>query len=432
MAESKQRSLAGVVQKQSRRAREKLLQNFGKADKTIDELFDGYVNNFNKQQTIALKLQKELRNYVICVKAMQVASKSLMETISEVYEDKWINSDQIPVKCQILETLWEDYCQKINEDVAAPLNSYLNQFPDVKTKIAKRKRKLVDYDGCRHNLGSLQQNTKRRDDLKIAKAKEELDTAKQLYEVLNNELHEELPALYESRIPFFVSNLQTLFSAEVDFHSGNFKINSQLSELMDQLAIENQKGVYAVRKHESPLSQHSVQNLSGDNSFEDKDHRNNDSVGIINGETNTHVNEMNSSYKEEKVVTTTHTVVEQSKTELSSKEKSITNTNEQIKNNCNDQSKKDVVVSEAKKVEELFDIPVEATITDLSSNVLYRVRTTYKYSAEDDDELSFDAGEIIAVIEYENPEEQEEGWLMGYKETTGEKGLFPANFTKPI
>ncbi|XP_023232159.1 amphiphysin-like isoform X1 [Centruroides sculpturatus] len=109
-----------------------LLQNFGKADKTIDEMFDRYVDNFIKQQNIALKLQKELRNYIICVKAMQVASKSLMETISEVYEDKWINSDQIPVKCQILETLWEDYCQKINEAVAAPLNSYLNQFPDMK------------------------------------------------------------------------------------------------------------------------------------------------------------------------------------------------------------------------------------------------------------------------------------------------------------
>ena len=27
---------------------------------------------------------------------------------------------------------------------------------------------------------------------------------------------------------------------------------------------------------------------------------------------------------------------------------------------------------------------------------------------------------------------QEEGWLMGVKESTGQKGLFPANFTKPI
>jgi hypothetical protein len=27
---------------------------------------------------------------------------------------------------------------------------------------------------------------------------------------------------------------------------------------------------------------------------------------------------------------------------------------------------------------------------------------------------------------------QEEGWLMGVKDSTGQKGLFPANFTKII
>lgn len=60
------------------------------------------------------------------------------------------------------------------------------------------------------------------------------------------------------------------------------------------------------------------------------------------------------------------------------------------------------------------------------------MKATYKYVAEDQDELNFEAGELIRVIEYEDPEEQEEGWLMGIKESTNEKGLFPANFTRPI
>jgi SH3 domain len=37
---------------------------------------------------------------------------------------------------------------------------------------------------------------------------------------------------------------------------------------------------------------------------------------------------------------------------------------------------------------------------------LYRVKATYKYTREDADELSFDVGDIIDVIEYEDPEEQ--------------------------
>ncbi|XP_035711814.1 amphiphysin-like [Folsomia candida] len=63
--------------------------------------------------------------------------------------------------------------------------------------------------------------------------------------------------------------------------------------------------------------------------------------------------------------------------------------------------------------------------------VLYRVRATYRYQKEDVDELSFEAGEIIRVIEYEEPEEQEEGWLLGIKEN-GDKGMFPANFCKVL
>ena len=27
---------------------------------------------------------------------------------------------------------------------------------------------------------------------------------------------------------------------------------------------------------------------------------------------------------------------------------------------------------------------------------------------------------------------QEEGWLMGVMESTGQKGMFPANFTRPM
>ena len=38
--------------------------------------------------------------------------------------------------------------------------------------------------------------------------------------------------------------------------------------------------------------------------------------------------------------------------------------------------------------------------------MLYKVKATYKYQAEDMDELAFEVGEIIDVIEYEDPEEQ--------------------------
>ena len=47
-----------------------------------------------------------------------------------------------------------------------------------------------------------------------------------------------------------------------------------------------------------------------------------------------------------------------------------------------------------------------ATTDNLPPGVLYKVKATYKYQAEDMDELQFEVGEIIDVVEYEDPEEQ--------------------------
>lgn len=65
---------------------------------------------------------------------------------------------------------------------------------------------------------------KKRDDAKIAKGREQLEDAKRTYEILNSELHDELPALFDSRILFLVTNLQTLFNAEHTFHDESSKV----------------------------------------------------------------------------------------------------------------------------------------------------------------------------------------------------------------
>ena len=41
-------------------------------DRTADEIFDDHVQNFTKQQNAATKLQKELNNYIRCVKGARI------------------------------------------------------------------------------------------------------------------------------------------------------------------------------------------------------------------------------------------------------------------------------------------------------------------------------------------------------------------------
>lgn len=60
------------------------------------------------------------------------------------------------------------------------------------------------------------------------------------------------------------------------------------------------------------------------------------------------------------------------------------------------------------------------------------MRASHRYTAEDTDELSFDADEIIAVLESFEEDWLDDGWLLGIKESDGTEGVFPANFTKPL
>ncbi|XP_050463809.1 myc box-dependent-interacting protein 1 isoform X3 [Cataglyphis hispanica] len=376
MAESKGALIAKTVQKHAGRAKEKFLQNLGKVDRTADDIFDEHLQNFTRQQNSANKLQKEFNNYIRCVRAVQAASKTLMDSLNEIYESQWTGHDLLYVQAQNLDMLWQDFTHKLADQVLVPLNTYQSQFPEMRKKIDKRGRKLVDYDSQRHNFQSLQCNPKKRDELKVSRGKELLEEAKRTYEQLNSELHDELPALYDSRVLFLVTNLQTLFAAEQVFHTESAKVYSELEAIVDKLANESQRGSYTLKKNTEPQSPKSP-NANSSLIINTKPAQNNISEG-----------------------------------------RSMTNG-------------ADSIILEA-EYENATNFSVGATTDNLPPGVLYRVKATYKYTQEDVDELSFDVGEIIRVVEYDDPEEQEEGWLMGIKEGTNEKGMFPANFTKPL
>jgi len=418
MADTKGGNLSRLVLKQAGRAKEKILQNLGKADKTTDEIFEEHLQNFNTQQVNATRLHKDINNYLRCIRAMQTASKNLMETLSDIYEKEWVGQDMLYVQAQNNEMLWADLAHKLSDQVVIPLNTYQAQFPEMRKKIDKRGRKLIDFDAERHAVQQMQNNPNR-NEAKFIKAKEQMENAKRTYEVLNSELHDELPALHDSRILFLVTNMQTLFAAEEVFHSETAKVYSELEGVVDKLAKEVQKGTLPRKTFPKP------QPITNANPV------------ITNSSPNS-------------------TLASPPKGEWTSSDEGKTNGFDKFKNATNGSSSRSkyggISQSPTKDYEpigghsdtngtsrlngngrsDMYDIPSGATTDNLPPGVLYKVKATYKYQAEDMDELQFEVGEIIDVIEYEDPEEQEEGWLMGIKDSTGQKGLFPANFTKPI
>merc|ERR1712223_1668639 len=408
MADIKTANLAKLVTKQAWRAKEKLLQNLGKADKTTDEIFEEHLLNFNQQQANATRLQKDISNYIRCIKAMQAASKNLSDSLSEVYEPQWTGQDLLTVQGQNSEMLWADLAHKLSDQVLIPLNTYQGQFPEMRKKIEKRGRKLIDFDKERHNVQTLQGNPNR-NEAKYARAKEAMECAKRTYEILNSELHDELPALFDSRVLFLVTNQQTLFAAEEVFHSETAKVYSELEAIIDKLAKDVQKGTLPKKILPKPQSiQSSMNNINSSSNISNSMNMP-PKAAATNGTSPAAGNRGNNQPGYEPIGTNgTH--------------------------NGNNRYSPTTMANNAANLSanQTYDIPVGATTDNLDPGVLYQVKASYKYQAEDVDELNFEVGEVIDVVEYDDPEEQEDGWLMGIKKETGQKGMFPANFTRPV
>ncbi|XP_036713657.1 myc box-dependent-interacting protein 1 isoform X5 [Balaenoptera musculus] len=231
--------IASNVQKKLTRAQEKVLQKLGKADETKDEQFEQCVQNFNKQLTEGTRLQKDLRTYLASVKAMHEASKKLNECLQEVYEPDWPGRDEANKIAENNDLLWVDYHQKLVDQALLTMDTYLGQFPDIKSRIAKRGRKLVDFDSARHHYESLQ-TAKKKDEAKIAKAEEELIKAQKVFEEMNVDLQEELPSLWNSRVGFYVNTFQSIAGLEENFHKEMSKLNQNLSDVL--VSLEKQHG----------------------------------------------------------------------------------------------------------------------------------------------------------------------------------------------
>nr|XP_020463357.1 myc box-dependent-interacting protein 1 isoform X2 [Monopterus albus] len=258
--------VASNVQKKLTRAQEKVLQKLGKADETKDIAFEEEVINFNKQYAEGSKLQRDLRAYLEAVKAMHESSKNLQACLGDMYEPEWYGKSEVDSILEDCDVLWTDYHQKLVDHALISMDTYLGQFPDIKARIAKRDRKLVDYDSARHNYAATHKTKKKDGAIKITKpsslleratpgwaqgilsahniaqsslsrsqAEEELERAQKVFEEINIDLQEELPSLWNSRVGFYVSTFQSLAGFEEKFHKEISRLDQDLYDVLVKL-----------------------------------------------------------------------------------------------------------------------------------------------------------------------------------------------------
>ncbi|XP_029381020.1 amphiphysin [Echeneis naucrates] len=246
MAEIKTGIFAKNVQKRLNRAQEKVLQKLGKADETKDEQFEQVVINFRRQESEGSRLQREMKSYMSAIKGMQQASINLTQSLHEVYEPDWHGKDDVMTIGKDCDALWEDFHNKLVDSTLLNLDAYLQQFPDLKTRVAKRSRKLIDYDSARHHVETLQASGMK-NDRKIMKAEEELKKAQRVFDELNVGLQDELPTLWDSRVGFYIGTYKSVTSLEAKFHREISLVCRQLYEVMTKLAEQHSDKMFTIQ-----------------------------------------------------------------------------------------------------------------------------------------------------------------------------------------
>uniref|UniRef100_A0A3P9NMF8 Amphiphysin n=1 Tax=Poecilia reticulata TaxID=8081 RepID=A0A3P9NMF8_POERE len=246
MAEIKTGIFAKNVQKRLNRAQEKVLQKLGKADETKDEQFEQVVINFKRQESEGARLQREMKSYMSSIKGMQQASINLTQSLHEVYEPDWHGKDDIVTIGKDCDALWEDFHNKLVDSTLLNLDGYLQQFPDLKMRVAKRSRKLIDYDSARHQLESLQV-AGMKNDRKVLKAEDELKKAQKVFDELNVGLQDELPTLWDRRVGFYISTFRCVTSLEAKFHREISLVCRELYEVMTKLGEQHSDKIFTIQ-----------------------------------------------------------------------------------------------------------------------------------------------------------------------------------------
>ncbi|XP_074835932.1 bridging integrator 2 isoform X2 [Carettochelys insculpta] len=177
---------------------------------------------------------------------MHESSKKLAETLQEIYSVEWDGHGDLKAIAESNDLLWEDYEDKLADQAVRTMENYIAQFSEIKERIGKRGRKLVDYDSARHHLEALQ-NAKKKDEAKIAKAEEEFYKAQAVFEDLNKELREELPVLYNSRIACYVTIFQNISNLRDIFYKEMSKLNHDLYDVMRKLEKQHSSKVFIIK-----------------------------------------------------------------------------------------------------------------------------------------------------------------------------------------
>jgi len=205
------------------RAGTTLLQKTGQIERTVDREYADEEAKFRTFEKECQALQKDSKAYLDAMKAMSAAQTRIADTL-EVFYGAADNSSDGAMAGHAYKRSVDELDQGIGREldgpfrttVLEPLGKMNAYFPVINEHISKRNKKLLDYDAARSKQRKLVEKPND-DPTKLPKAQQEYDDAKEVFDMLNEQLINELPQLLDLRVPYFDPSFEAMIRMQCKF-----------------------------------------------------------------------------------------------------------------------------------------------------------------------------------------------------------------------
>ncbi|KAJ7594487.1 hypothetical protein C8J56DRAFT_926884 [Mycena floridula] len=198
------------------RAGTTLLQKTGQIERTVDREFTDEELKYRTFEKECMALQKDGKGYWDAVRAMTAAQTRIAETLETFYGASDRTSEGAMAGHaykRSVDDLDGGFGRELDAPfrttIAEPLGKMCAYFPVVNEHISKRNKKLLDFDAARSKLRKTVDKPGE-DPTKLPKAQQEHDDAKEVFDMLNDQLVQELPQLLDLRVPYFDPSFEAM------------------------------------------------------------------------------------------------------------------------------------------------------------------------------------------------------------------------------
>lgn len=202
------------------------MQKVGQVETTDDSVFKSEEARYRTLEKNANALQKEAKAYLDAIRSLSASSARIANTIDLFFGTE---AGEQAMAANAYKRAVEGMEASVSQNIDAPyratvlepIGKLCSYWPEINNALSKRHKKLLDYDAARSKARKL--SDKPSDDTtKLPRAEQESETAREVFEAMDEQLRNDLPQILDLRIPYLDPSFECMVRMQTNFASDGY------------------------------------------------------------------------------------------------------------------------------------------------------------------------------------------------------------------